>query len=80
MNIDIYKDKKKYCYNKDNCWHNNYGPDVIYSDGYKSYCVNGKLHNLYGPAVIYPDDNVNYWLNGSTYTKEEWEYEVNKIK
>ncbi len=79
MDINIHIDKRKRCYNRSDEVHNSYGPDVIYSNGYKSYCINGKLHNIHGYAGIYLD-GISYWLDGSNYTKEEWEYEVNKIK
>ncbi len=73
MNIDIYTNKRKQCYNKNGDHHNSYGSDEIHSDGYKTYFINGYCHNLYGPASIYPDGKKQYWLDGDELTKEEWE-------
>ncbi len=74
MIINIYKDKKsKRCFNKDNLWHNSYGPDETHHDGYKTYYINNRCHNLHGPAAIYPVSKKEYWLDDIYYTKDEWE-------
>ncbi len=73
MNIDIYTNKRKQCYNKNGDHHNSYGPDETECDRYKTYFINGGAHNLHGPAVIYPDGHKEYWLDDKSCSKEEWE-------
>ncbi len=73
MIINISEDKEKRCYNEANGFHNSYGSDETRSDGYKSYCINGKCHNPYGPAIIYPDGHKEYFLDNIRRIKIEWE-------
>ncbi len=40
MNINIFNDKVKRCYNKYYEWHNAYGPDETECDGEKTYYRN----------------------------------------
>ncbi len=72
MIINIYNDKEKQCYNKDNLWHNVYGPDETSCDGYKTYYINNKSHNSYGPAIIHPDGKKEYWLDDKRHSKQKW--------
>ncbi len=73
MNIKIYNDKRKRCYNKDKRHHNLYGPDEIHCNGGKTYYINGNCHNVHGPAIIYRYDDVRYFLDGDKLTKKRWE-------
>ncbi len=73
MIINIFKNKRKQCYNKYNDWHNSYGPDETESDGFKSYYINGKFHNIHGPAIIHSDGDIEYYLDDKEYSKDEWE-------
>jgi hypothetical protein len=53
-------------------WHNKNGqlhregdkPAVIYSNGDKCWCKNGKLHRENNPAVVYYDGGEAWYLNG----------------
>ena len=50
-------------YYKDDMFHNEDGPAIIYTNGILEYWINDKLHREDGPAVIYPDGEVEYWIN-----------------
>jgi hypothetical protein len=71
-------------YNDNHVPHREDGPAIEYPNGYKLYCINGKIHREDGPASIYPDGSKNYYLSGKNYTDitsdEEWIKLVLKIK
>ena len=69
-----------YYKNKLNLFHRTDGPAVEYTDGFKSWWINGKQHREDGPAVVFSDGYVEYWLKDRSYSKEEWETEVIKLK
>jgi hypothetical protein len=55
-NIRWYNDKDEY--------HRLDGPAIEYANGYKEWCVEGKLHRLDGPAVECPDGTKAWWVKG----------------
>ena len=56
------------------------GPALEFTDGYTAWYINGERHREDGPAVIYSDGDSDYWLNDISYSKEQWELEITKIK
>ena len=50
--------------NADGKLHNENGPAIVCTDGYKFYYINGELHNPHGPAVVYPDGYKAYCMHG----------------
>ena len=49
---------------KDNIFHREDGPAIIYPDGVVEYYINGKKHRKDGPAVIYTNGILEYWIEG----------------
>ena len=54
----------KHWYNNDGQYHRLDGPAIEWSDGSKSWCVNGKLHRLDGPAFEHVNGTKEWWVNG----------------
>ena len=52
----------------------------IYNDGFKIWCLNGKLHREDGPAVEWADGSKYWWLNDTQYTEAEWKAKLNPVK
>ena len=78
--VEVLGDGTEYWYNSEGKLHREGDkPAIIESDGYKSYCINGKHHRENGPAVIHPNGNVEYWLNGEELTKEEHKRRTQKV-
>ena len=50
--------------NRDGNHHRTDGPAVIYANGGKDWCLNGKLHRTDGPAVERPNGRKEWYLNG----------------
>ncbi len=60
--------------------HREDGPAVEYSNGTKFWYLNGKRHREDGPAVIWEDGDKWWYINGTTYSEEEYNQEVIKLK
>ena len=58
--------------------HREDGPAGEYSDGTKSWYLNGQLHREDGPAVEWASGTKYWYLNGQPLSKEEWEKRVTK--
>ena len=59
---------------KNDKFHREYGPAVIYRNGDQFWFKDDKLHREDGPAVIYADGDKYWWYNYMPITKEvlEW--------
>jgi hypothetical protein len=53
-----YKDKKKTILHRED------GPAVVYSDGDKSWYLNGKRHRMDGPAIEYINGSDRWYIDG----------------
>ena len=49
--------------NADGQLHNQNGPALVHTDGYKAHYINGQLHNENGPAVVFADGDKEYYIN-----------------
>ena len=52
------------------------GPAVEYSNGFKMWCIDGKIHRLDGPAVIFSDRGESWWVDNNKipcHSQEEFE-------
>ena len=49
----------------------------VYSNGYKFWCLNGKLHREDGPAIEYADGTKSWFLNDKYYTEQEFNDKMN---
>ena len=81
--LDKYKNEYEHIvyFKKDTeIFHNPYGPAVIYKNGHKEYCIEGKLHRLDGPAMIFPYGEEQYWINHEQLSKEEFELHPDRLK
>jgi len=81
--LDKYKNNKGNIayYKKDtDLLHNPYGPAVINTSGFKSYCIEGKYHRLDGPAIIWPNGEQQYLIDDKYLTKEEFEAHPKRLK
>ena len=62
--------------NEDGEYHRVDGPAVEYSDGTKSWYLNGKRHRTDGPAVEWDDGTKEWFLNGERHRTDgpavEW--------
>jgi hypothetical protein len=56
----------------DSSLHREDGPAIEFSNGKKSWRVNGRRHRTDGPALEYPDGNAQWWLHDRHYTFDEW--------
>jgi hypothetical protein len=78
IEIDKYGDK---FYHKDKemeILHREDGPAIEYSDGDKSWYLNGECHREDGPACEYADGGKSWYLNGVKYTEEEFKKKTAK--
>jgi hypothetical protein len=67
--------------NEDGKLHRLDGPAVEWKNGNKSWYYNGKLHRTDGPAIDWYDGVFQrYHLNDITYSKEDWENELLKLR
>lgn len=62
--VDYYKKETKIRHRLD-------GPATIYSNGDKSWYVNGEPHRIDGPAVECSDGYKEWWINGARLSKEK---------
>ena len=53
-----------YYYNAHGQLHREYGPAVIYADGYRAWWQNGLRHRLDGPAIERADGSREWYQNG----------------
>jgi hypothetical protein len=60
--------------------HREDGPAYEHPNGAKAWWKDGRVHREDGPARIWPDGDLWYYLKGKSYTKEEWEVQVVKLK
>ena len=56
-------------YLKKGKYHNENGPSIIATDGFKAYWINNKRHRIDGPSVIYSDGDYTWWINGNFISK-----------
>ena len=64
---DIYIDPNTgdvYYYNDRNQISRLDGPAIEWSDGYKAWCIDGKLHRTDGPAIEYSNGSKFWFING----------------
>lgn len=57
-------------YNLQDQLHHEEGPAVEYSDGTKSWYINGQRHREEGPAIEYSDGSKEWWINGQRHREE----------
>ncbi len=55
-------------------------PAIEWSDGDKSWWINGLRHREDGPAIEYKDGDKSWHLNNINYTEEEYQNELIKLK
>ena len=58
--------------------HREDGPAIVWSDGRRSWWINGDRHREDGPAVIYADGSKNWWVNGKKLTEDEFNEHLNR--
>jgi hypothetical protein len=71
--------KKEYK-NESGRYHKTDGPAIEYTNGDKSWYINGIRHRTDGPAIEWSDGDKSWYLNNIKYTKEEFDQEVIKLK
>jgi len=49
--------------------HNESGPAVVTTDGYKAYYIYGTLHNKSGPAIVRSSGDKEYWIHGQRHNE-----------
>lgn len=69
-NPKINKYGSKAWYDDQDQYHNDNGPAIIHSSGYKAWYVNGIRHNDNGPAAIWPNGKKHWYINGIRLTEE----------
>jgi hypothetical protein len=52
--------------------HREDGPAIYYTDGHKSWHLNGKIHREDGPAIEWNDGSKCWYLNGEKLTEQEF--------
>ena len=70
----------RFWHNEKNQLHREDGPAVEYTNGYKSWWINGKYHREDGPAIEYTSGNKEWWINGNELTEEEFNNRKNKVE
>jgi len=69
--VKVYEDRTEWL-NEAGELHRLDGPAVEWSDGAKSWYVDGKCHRLDGPALEYSNGSGSYWIEGEYLTKEQF--------
>ncbi len=69
--IKIYKNYIIFI-NKNNHYHRENGPAIIYADGFKFWYQNGLCHRKNGPAIVYSNGYKAWYINDSYYTEKEY--------
>ena len=59
-------------YNEQGQYHREDGPAVEWSDGDKSWYINGERHREDGPAIEWSDGDKEWWLNDIEYSEQEF--------
>jgi len=67
--VKKYEDRIEY-YNMENKLHREDGPAVEYSNGNKSWYINGSLHREDGPAVEYKSGYKEWYINGERHRED----------
>jgi hypothetical protein len=70
IHIDEDGDKLYYSDREMTIHHREDGPAVEYSNGSKSWYLNGKLHREDGPAIEHADAYKSWWLNGELHRED----------
>ena len=67
-------------YNEQGLLHRTDGPAIDYISGHKEWYINGIRHREDGPAIEYSSGTKYWYLNDISYSEQEWEQEITKIK
>ena len=66
-------------YNHAGKLHREEGPAVTYTNGDKSWWLNGYRHRIGGPAVVW-HSSVEWWLYGVRYTEEAYHRQLKTLE
>jgi len=70
---EIDSDRNKYWKNADGLFHREDAPAIEWTNGIKSWYLNGNIHREDGPAIERPDGSKGWWINNKELTQEEFE-------
>ena len=80
IHINEYGTKRHYSDREMKIRHREDGPAVEYTNGHKSWYIDGKLHREDGPAVECVDGSKVWYINGKRLTEEEFDARMNPVE
>ena len=68
--VTVDKDGTTRWYNERGEYHRENGPAVEWSNGYKSWYINGKRHREDGPAIEHVEGGKSWFINGKLHRED----------